>query len=351
MASVFKTKEGMWRAQIRRTGQATKTRNFPTKQEAQTWARAVEHDADQAGGVPQALKISFERVVDRYNELSDVRRQGDTKRSCLKRLRAYFGPYRLGEITQEAIVNFALRRQREGAGPSTVAQDLVYFKTAMRFGGAMVNAGQVTTLVLVQFAEAWQILKHMQVVGPSQERDRRPTGVELQKLFAAFDARRSQIPMSDIVRFAICSAMRESEITRLQWDDLSVEIRMIKCRDRKHPTKKTGNHSEVPLLRGPVVIDGKTIDPLEIIQKQPKTSQYIFPYSAASVGEAFHDVVARLAIEDLHFHDLRHDGISRLFEAGLNIPEVALVSGHRNWKNLKRYTHIKPVTLHEKFTK
>jgi len=47
-------------------------------------------------------------------------------------------------------------------------------------------------------------------------------------------------------------------------------------------------------------------------------------------------------------HDLRHEGISRLFERGLNIPEVALISGHLSWNTLKRYTHIKPQTVLDK---
>jgi integrase len=49
----------------------------------------------------------------------------------------------------------------------------------------------------------------------------------------------------------------------------------------------------------------------------------------------------RLGIEDLHFHDLRHEAISRFFEAGLTIPEVALISGHRDPRMLFRYTHLR----------
>jgi integrase len=43
----------------------------------------------------------------------------------------------------------------------------------------------------------------------------------------------------------------------------------------------------------------------------------------------------------LHFHDLRHEGISRLFEMGRSIPQVACVSGHRQWNTLKRYAHLR----------
>ncbi|MDP3854897.1 tyrosine-type recombinase/integrase [Phenylobacterium sp.] len=53
-----------------------------------------------------------------------------------------------------------------------------------------------------------------------------------------------------------------------------------------------------------------------------------------------------LRIDDLHFHDLRHEATSRLFEAEYEIPEVSLVTGHRDWKMLQRYTHIRPEDLH-----
>src|SRR6266853_1770782 len=73
----------------------------------------------------------------------------------------------------------------------------------------------------------------------------------------------------------------------------------------------------------------------------PRTSDEIFPYSTDAIGAAFTRAVQFLEIDDLHFHDLRHDGVSRLFEIGLNIPRVASVSGHRSWTSLKRYTHLR----------
>ena len=55
-----------------------------------------------------------------------------------------------------------------------------------------------------------------------------------------------------------------------------------------------------------------------------------------------------LELDDITLHDLRHEGISRLFDAGLSIPEVSLISGHTSWESLKRYTHIQPKHVLEK---
>ncbi len=84
-----------------------------------------------------------------------------------------------------------------------------------------------------------------------------------------------------------------------------------------------------------------TPEAIRIIGSMPKSAAEIFPYEAKSVSSSFTKACALLGIDDLHFHDLRHEGISRLFELGWNIPHVATVSGHRSWNSLKRYSHIK----------
>jgi integrase len=71
-----------------------------------------------------------------------------------------------------------------------------------------------------------------------------------------------------------------------------------------------------------------------------------FPYNSISVGTAFRRACADADVKDLHFHDLRHEGTSRLFEVGLSIEQVALVTGHKDWKMLRRYTHIRLEELH-----
>jgi hypothetical protein len=80
---------------------------------------------------------------------------------------------------------------------------------------------------------------------------------------------------------------------------------------------------------------------LQIILSMPKRLEEIFPYSGETIGTNFTRACQFLEIIDLHLHDLRHDGVSRLFEIGRNIPQVAAVSGHRSWSSLKRYTHLR----------
>jgi hypothetical protein len=65
-------------------------------------------------------------------------------------------------------------------------------------------------------------------------------------------------------------------------------------------------------------------------------------------GTGVRHACKELKIRDLRFHDLRHEATSRLFEAGLTIEQVALVTGHKDWKMLRQYTNLRPEALHRK---
>lgn len=62
-------------------------------------------------------------------------------------------------------------------------------------------------------------------------------------------------------------------------------------------------------------------------------------------------VILNAGLADFHFHDLRHEAISRLFEMGLTVPEVASVSGHRTLAQLMRYSHANQQSIREKLVK
>ncbi len=190
----------------------------------------------------------------------------------------------------------------------------------------------------------------MGAIGRSEERDRRPTTDELEKLFAAFDANtRNTMPMSAIAKFAIATAMRLDEIVRIEWRHLDPRSRTILVEDRKDPRRKDGNNQRVPLL----AVTG--YDAYEILDERRRSGGgnrgRCFPYNGRSVGTNFRRTCQDLGIEDLHFHDLRHEGTSRLFEAGLTIEQVPLVTGHKDWKMLKRYTQLRPENLHALLSK
>ena len=138
--------------------------------------------------------------------------------------------------------------------------------------------------------------------------------------------------MQKIIGFAIFSTRRLEEITRISWKDLDAGGSRVLVRDMKNPGEKIGNDVWCDLPP----------EALQIILSMPKThEEEIFPYCGDTIGTNFTRACQFLEIIDLHLHDLRHDGISGLFEIGRNIPQVAAVSGHRSWSSLKRYTHLR----------
>lgn len=88
------------------------------------------------------------------------------------------------------------------------------------------------------------------------------------------------------------------------------------------------------------------VDPLALIDSKPREGDMIFPFSPATISAKFTRSVASCDIGDLRFHDLRHEGASRLFEAGNHNEQVAMVSGHKDWNTLRRYTQLSPEAMH-----
>ena len=77
----------------------------------------------------------------------------------------------------------------------------------------------------------------------------------------------------------------------------------------------------------------------------------MFPIHENAVNLAWQRLKTKAGLSDLRLHDLRHEAVSRFFEHGLSIPEVALISGHRDMRMLSRYTHLRPEAVAEKLAR
>ncbi len=188
-------------------------------------------------------------------------------------------------------------------------------------------------------------LKSLGFVGKGVERDRRPSEEELERLIGHIDEKpRQTIPTGAVIQFAVATAMRQEEIFKVVWDDYAARTKMLTIRDRKDPREKTGNDRRIPLLS----VSG--FDPAALIEGQRRSrlnaDLRIFLFNHRSASTAFTRACKALGIADLLFHDLRHEEISRLFEAGFQIQQVELVTGRKDWKMLRRYTHLRPEPLH-----
>lgn len=332
MASIVHTPAGTYRVLVRRKGSKTLCKTFPTKKEAERWARQAEASLDAGQAVQRPGGPTVGDAIRAYRELRDSgKRPIDPKANehyMLEHLDRDMGDTAVAALEPKRLAAFCRRRAEDGAGPYTVNMEVSKLGTVLKYAAISLHAQWGDPV-----GAARPLLEHLGLIGPGQSRDRRPTPDELKRLRDKSDAL-----LRDIIDFAIATCMRRGEIARIVWSDLDRDKRLITIRDRKHPRIKTGNHETIPLLG----------DALAIIDRQPTDDDRIFPVSGEWISDAFLLACRVAGIADLHFHDLRHHGISLLFEAGFPIEQVALVSGHRSWSQLRRYTNLRPEMLHDR---
>ncbi|AWN44569.1 site-specific integrase [Methylobacterium durans] len=310
------------------------TRTFDRRPAARAWIEKRQKELAQPGALA-AAKIedpTLAEVIDRY--VGDSRRPlGRTKAQVLKAIKGYdIAGKSCSAISSAEVVAFASELSA-GRQPQTVSNYLAHLGSVF----AIARPAWGYPLNSTVMDDALKVARRLGLTAKSRARDRRPTLTELDQLMRHFgDVRKrrpSSLPMQHVIAFAIFSTRRQEEITRLTWLDLDGSSGRILVRDMKNPGQKIGNDvwCELPA------------EALAIVRALPQVETRIFPYSTDAISAAFTRACALLGIDDLHFHDLRHEGVSRLFEMGRTVPLAALVSGHRSWQSLQRYTHVRLV--------
>jgi integrase len=127
--------------------------------------------------------------------------------------------------------------------------------------------------------------------------------------------------------------MRRSEILSLLWVNVDLDIRIAVL-----PDTKNGSKREVPLTKKAA----------QILDRLPRDGVQAFPTTDYTIRHGWDRLVKRAGIEGLRFHDLRHEAVSRFFEMGLSVPEVAAISGHKDYRMLASYTHVSAKSLAQK---
>lgn len=312
------------------------SKTLETHKRAEQWIRERKVELARPGALDKSKNdhVTLGEVIDRYTRESR-KEIGRTKEQVLETISAMpIAGKPCAEIKASDITALASDLAAGGRKPATVSNYLSHLAAIF----AVARPAWNIPLDQQAMEDARVVTKRLGVIGKSQERDRRPTLAELDKLmtyFAQRHARRpSSIPMVKIIAYAIFSTRRQEEIVTLRWSDFEPQHERIKIRDMKDPDSKEGNDVWCDL----------TPEAVKIMQSMAQLAPQVFPYTTDAISAAFTRACKMLMIEDLHFHDLRHDGISRLFEIGWrngSIPHVALVSGHRSWKSLQRYTHVR----------
>lgn len=325
MASI-RRRGGKWQAQVRRKSGFQKSASFTSRKDAERWARAAEMEAEKFEAGLSAGPVSNEPLItllERYRStILPLKRSAYQEGYILNALgRQSFAKLSMARIRPEHIARFRDERLDE-VSASTLNRTLVVlshvFETARTEWG---------------FEGLENPVSKIRKPRPNPSRTRRLSDDEQRRLIAALGASRNPVILP-LTQFALETGMRLSEMLGLCWDHVDLEDRMVEL-----TLTKNGRGRHVPL----------SSRALGILSERVRCDS-IGPFRStpSAIKQAWRRSVRRAGIEDLHFHDLRHEAISRLFERGLSLPEVALISGHSDPRMLMRYTHIQSAKLVEK---
>jgi integrase len=320
-----------WQVQVRREGHSL-SKTFHLREDALKWAREQELRIDR-GEVSQPIAkvdrcLTLSGLIQRYERevLPTKRTQGVNERFHLRViLRHSIAGLAVSSLSESSIVTFRDDRLREVSG-STVRREL----------GLLLHALKIAR---TEWCVAVPELRPITKPPANKARERRLTEEELGALDDALRQCRNKIVRPAFL-FALATGMRRGEVISLRWPNVDLSARTAFL-----PITKNGQSRSVPL-------SPKAISVLvEVPREAPGEEEFVFPISANSLRLAWDRVKKRAGVKDLHFHDLRHEAISRFFERGLSVPEVSLISGHRDPRMLFRYTHLRAADVAKKLNR
>ena len=325
MASIRKRGE-RWQVRIQLSGHPEASKTFPNKKDALLWAKKTESDMER--GVWLGIKhvdISIQDALARYSEEVTPSKKGASRElNRIKHLMGYkIATKNLCSVRGSDVAEFRDALIGKGYAPATVKKFLEVLSSL--FNTAISEWGYESLGNPVR-----QVKKPIVRNG----RTRRLDAKEEYALLDAASEHRGGWLMSVII-LAIETAMRRGEVAALRIEDINLEKRIATL----HETKN-GDSRLVPL-------SSRAIQAIKVLINK-RVSGRLVGVNADAITGAFHTAVKRAGLTNLRVHDLRHEGVSRLFERGLNPLEVAAISGHKTLSMLQRYTHLKAVDLVKK---
>lgn len=337
MATIVKTPSGTWKAMIRKSGWPANTKTFRTKRDAEDWSRRTEDEMVRGVFIQRtpSEKMTIETAMLRYvKEVVPTKKPSTQQReaSRVKQLLSHFGGYSLAAVSSEMVAAYRDLRLEQGKSNNTVRLELALL-------------GHLFTVAIKEWhiGLTYSPVANIRKPSPGAGRNRRISLVEEQLLLETMDAHSNPM-LGWITRLAIETGMRQSEILTLKVHQVDLKKRVIRLTDTKNDDART-----VPLTKEATLIINKALqNPL-----RPKDIELIFFGELGKTGKrspyafnkTFGDLKAKIGMADLHFHDLRHEAVSRFVEGGLSDQEVASISGHKSMQMLRRYTHLRAEDL------
>lgn len=323
MATIRK-RNGRFQAQVRVKGSDAVSRTFETKVEAQRWARSIEvaiDDGSRPKRTCQKQAVTFGEVLGRYQaEITPGKKWGGREVSIIKGIMTTsLWDTNIHNLTEEQAATYRNNRSKTVA-PATVVRELALLahslEVARRDWGYDIKCN------------CFKLVKKPVV---RNGRERRLTNADKQKIFGETHNEKMRFVVM-CIEFSVETAVRKGEMLNITKKDINFDASTLII-----PKTKNGHPRTIPLSPKAIKLLRQAIE--------HSSRDYVFDIKYWTLSQRWERLREMLKIRDLRWHDLRHEAISRLFEKGLSVPEVALISGHRDTKLLARYTHIRPESI------
>lgn len=322
--ATFRKRSNSWQARIQRNDYPDQSKSFNTRAEAVTWARKIEAELD-VGINTQRINanntVLLSELLERYKNEVTVHKKHSSAEAYRVNfwLRHPLATLPITTIKSSDIAKWREERMKLGRSPNTLRLELAVlsnlFTVAANEWGFEELSNPTTKVKLPKLPSG---------------RVRRLSANELDLIIKNSES----ALIKPITILAIETGMRRSEIASIKWQHINLVKRTLLL-----PITKNGEAREVPL-------SSVAINLLKSLQKGGEDK--VFNITAHAITIAFSRACKRASLRNLHFHDLRHEAISRLFEKGLSLAEVATISGHKTWTMLRRYTHLSAENIAKK---
>ena len=326
MATIRKKGELQWQVQVRIKGHPAQSKTFTMKSDAERWGKEAEIAIERGLFFDRSVaeRTTLSSLIERYRTEELPNKRGKHFVSALNQLYVVFGKFALSSITSEMIAKHRDARLKT-VSQSTVKKEINLLSSLIDLAGKEWGIPIATNPCLM-------VKRPVEPKG----RDRRLEDGEEEKLLKACHESEAATELVAIVQLALETGARLGELLKLQWKDISLTRCTAKLLDTKN-----GDDRVIPL-------SSKAIATLQSLPRHIHGRVFWRWAASDSFNKTWTRTCKRAGIEDLKFHDLRHEAVSRLFEKGLNPMEAASVSGHKTLQMLKRYTHLKAEDLAKK---
>lgn len=319
-----------WEAVCKKKGYGRKSKTFKTRHAAKVWGTKTQGEMDDHKFIDtrETRSVLMENIID--DLIYSFERFGldvaGPKLGQLNIMRNWFEGVSIHDLTFDSVLDFAAFRKQTVAA-STLQTQMYYLKQAIT------NSRIQTKLPVVDMAISE--LKKKKIIMGSKKRSRRLEPGEYEALMDEAEGHW----ISAAIDIAVESGMRQGEIHALKWPDINESKGVIRLK-RKDKDAETGqSEQEIPMVQG---VREALLRAHNVFGQGP----HLIPVKrAASISDKFARMTAKLGIVDLRFHDLRHEAISRMFERGMRVEQVRVVSGHRTLEQLSRYVNLRPEDL------